>query len=210
MKNINNLEFNSVNKLDSESIEFFFSEIFLNCKLLNSKIVLFKNIQCKNSEYLSYLLTVNLNEYEVNDNWLLHYFIPIDINSNYLLLVYKNEINIDLINQLNSEFIIHDIDNIIKIWSNEIKWTYELIKNHSFKWKSDEIVDHFLDYICGGLVILLPIHWGKPHYIKELNFELYEKNKLYHNIYLKKNNLEDTIENKINFIKNNKINFDNI
>lgn len=95
-----------------------------------------------------------------------------------------------------------DLNQIIDIWSNEIKWSEENLYNHTFKWKSQYMVSEYLDLVCGGYAPILPLYWGKPSYVKNFNYIWSEKTLWYYNVYLKSKNLDNTLENKINFIIN--------
>jgi hypothetical protein len=194
-------KFKSINCLDKYLVKDCFVEIFFNCFFLNSTFFLFKNINCKNSEYLSnFLIYSEKNFYE---NWFFHYFIPLNsFDNNYLLICYKKDLNIDLTKLLNPEIVYTDFNQIINIWCNDICWELEDLNNHSFNWRDQQIVSEYLDLVCGGVVDFLPVHWTKPYNLKNLENHLIEKILWYYNIYLHNNKLEDTIDNKIYFISN--------
>jgi len=192
-----------INKISNDDIFYGFVSVFFYCKFFNDSIVLLKNVDCKNSEKLNNLLIIS-NNTEINKNWSFHYFIPSEVyNKNYLLLGYKNNID-DIIKILNPKMQIIDIKNILKILKTDINWSDENISDHSFKWCNNQIVSEFLDLICYGNTNLLPIHWNKPHFL-EKNYLESNGDLWYYNVYLKSRNLEDNIENKIDFIINYKI-----
>lgn len=195
--------FSPLNKLDSNLIKHSFVEIFFNLKFLNSKFFLFKNINCINVEYLNTMLTFDEKNFEPSSDWIFHYFIPSNhSNKNYLIVGSKNYFNIDVLNTLKPEYIYNDKLEIINIICNDIDWSKENLNNHTFKWKDQQVVSYYLDLICGGFSVMLPFHWDKPDYIKELDPSWFDNTLWYYNIYLKENNLIDNLENKIYFINN--------
>lgn len=189
------------------SIKEAFIEIFFNCKFLNLNYCILKNIECKNTEFLSNILIFDYKNNEYNENWFFHYFIPTDcFNKNYLLICYNNNINIEIINQIKPSKIFYNLDDILNILCNDINWNYENLNNHSFKWRDQQLISEYLDLVSEGFLYSIPLHWNVVLYKNKFNLNLSEKTLWYYNIYLNKNNLKNTLENKIYFLKNYNLN----
>lgn len=195
----------SANELYPEVVKESVVEIFFNCKLAGIKYCLLRDINCKNTEYLSRVLIVDLENFKIREDWVFHYFIFSNTcDSNFLLIAYKNIIPEDLILTLQPKKIIRDLDSILYEWVEKINWLDQDINQQSFSWVDQQVVADYLDLISGGLTILLPVHWGRPSWVEEKEFDTYSKLFLYTN-YLNSNKLEDSVMSKVSFIKNYKI-----
>lgn len=204
-------DYNNLYKLQPNDIKEELVDIFFHCKLINVKYLLLENIFCKNTEYLSNVIVRGDPKTKERENWFFHYFIPLNsFNENYLLIGFLDEIPENLILELKPNKIYSDLNIILDTLCSNINWPEEDLNHHTLLWKDQQLVGFYLDLvICGVVTFLLP-HWCKPLYLKNSNIDwgdiIFSKALWYQNVYLKTNNLEDNLENKINFILNYDLN----